>query len=729
MKNNKTRKILPKLSKQEQKQICGKYANTYQPIEINIDEKMDQKKYDDLEKQTVKELRKAIAPSKIKAVDDFYSYINYKWLQEDQRSENQKYIVQVDDFRLLQDKVYRELLEIVKEYIAHPKTKKQQVIKDFYESMIKSDTVKQVKDYANQLVNFIDEFRKDGKNIWLLLGYINTNEIVSWGSPFTWSLNPDDKEPTKFRCYINPVQVTLLDINVYFEDGTDVEYKKKYKAEYLKYLRKMFTFVFGPHHTYRVEDVFDVEVKMLYAMGCQSGIKEDPNGYNKVFTKDAISKYQFDWPELALGLGFKETPEFFVTSSLNYLKCGTELLLKEWTTDPWRTYWIYIYIRQQILFNSEGYTIHYEFRGKFERGIQDPPAKYTKEKVLDKDSIYPVFGLGFAFNTFLSNEYYDRYENKQYISYVRNLAEDLKTVFTRIIERNTWLQPKTKKYALLKFKHFQFIIGKPKDLREDPLLQYNKDECWGNLLKCSYWRHRHAVHLEGKPVIDIPVIDWSQSPLKFIGTQAYVVNACYTPAKNSIYIPLGYIQKPFVDLDERGIEYNLAYIGYTLGHEMSHSLDDWGSKYDYEGKLNDWWTPEDKKHFKKIQNDVIKQYEVFASYDGIKFDATMSIGEDLADISGLAICLEYLRDFQLKNKDILPIRSLSYNAFFVYFAYQYRQQVNKKAIAAQLKTNPHPLDKYRTNVPLSRSPIFRGNYNIQKDDKMYWPSTNRVWED
>jgi hypothetical protein len=107
----------------------------------------------------------------------------------------------------------------------------------------------------------------------------------------------------------------------------------------------------------------------------------------------------------------------------------------------------------------------------------------------------------------------------------------------------------------------------------------------------------------------------------------------------------------------------------------------------------------------------------------------MSIGEDLADISGLAICLEYLRDFQLKNKDILPIRSLSYNAFFVYFTYQYRQQVNKKAIAAQLKTNPHPLDKYRTNVPLSRSPIFRGNYNIQKGDKMYWPSTNRVWED
>ena len=56
-----------------------------------------------------------------------------------------------------------------------------------------------------------------------------------------------------------------------------------------------------------------------------------------------------------------------------------------------------------------------------------------------------------------------------------------------------------------------------------------------------------------------------------------------------------------------------------------------------------------------------------------------------------------------------------------------RQKLSKKAIAAQLKTNPHPLDKYRTNVPLSRIPVFRVINDIEKGDKMYWPSTNRVW--
>jgi putative endopeptidase len=202
----------------------------------------------------------------------------------------------------------------------------------------------------------------------------------------------------------------------------------------------------------------------------------------------------------------------------------------------------------------------------------------------------------------------------------------------------------------------------------------------------------------------------------------------YAATENSITIPLAYLQKPFIDLEERGIEYNLTRIGFTIGHEMSHALDDWGSQYDYTGKLHNWWTEKDVKSFKKIQTDVVKQYEAFAAQDGIIFDAWPSIGEDLADISGLTICREYLRDFQLKNEDDLPIVKLSFEAFFVYFAIQQRQQISKKAILAQLKTNPHPLDKYRCNVPLSRLPTFRVIYDIKKGDKMWWPSTNRVWE-
>jgi predicted metalloendopeptidase len=720
----KSKKIKYKKHKTKKNPIkdCSKTFNSYNTFEDKLEQVygdiFSSEKFN-LEKEDIKDLKKAVSPSNINPRTDFYSYINERWLNEKELDDAQKYIVQVDSFRLVQDKVFRELIEIVQNYIKNNNNKLSSELDKFYKSHLKLNTEADIKKYCNETLKDIDNIIENGSP-WELLGLTNNNETVAYGSPFVWSLNPDDKNPSVFRCYIDQPQLSLIDINIYFDDGTDVEYKKKYKLKFFEYLYQLFEHSFGPNHGFNMEDIFIVETDLIMAMSCTAikGKKADST-YNKITTKEALEKYNFDWKSFSKLLGFKYTPEFFIASNLNYLKCGTELLLKEWNSKKWRTYWIYLFIRQINRWNWEGRELMFEFHGKFVKG----------QEALLKSDIAPVFALGFGFNTFLTNQYIENYQNEQRLNYVKTMAEDLKTVFIRIVKRNKWLQPQTKEKALKKLYNFNIEVGSPKILRDDPILNYSSDDAYGNILKIVKWRHNEAVNLEGKKVIDIPVIDWSQVPAKFTGTQAYVVNASYTPSKNGIYIPLGYIQKPFVDLEERGIEYNLAHIGFTLGHEMSHALDDWGSKYDETGKLIDWWTDKDKKKFEKIKADVIKQYEVYASYDGIKFDAAPSIGEDLADISGLAIAREYLRDFQLKNEDILPIKALSFEAFFVYFAYQQRQKISKKAIAAQLKTNPHPLDKYRTNVPLSRMPIFREIYKVKKGDKMWWHSTNRVWDE
>ena len=214
-----------------------------------------------------------------------------------------------------------------------------------------------------------------------------------------------------------------------------------------------------------------------------------------------------------------------------------------------------------------------------------------------------------------------------------------------------------------------------------------------------------------------------------IGQQPYIVNAFYTSHSNSIFIPLAYLQTPFIDLEQRGIEYNLASIGYTLTHEMCHSLDETGSKYDDNGNLFDWWTKKDKKEYKKIKDDIISQYNTYALRDGVKFDASIGIGEDIADIAGLWICQEYLRDYQLNKEYISPIIRLSFETFFIYFALLQKQFIYKKAIASQLISNPHPLNKYRTNIPLSRLNLFRSLYNIKKGDGMWWHNSCSVIED
>ena len=59
-------------------------------------------------------------------------------------------------------------------------------------------------------------------------------------------------------------------------------------------------------------------------------------------------------------------------------------------------------------------------------------------------------------------------------------------------------------------------------------------------------------------------------------------------------------------------------------------------------------------------------------------DGSLSSGENLADISGLEICVEYLRDFQEKNDDNVPIKSLSFHIFFVLLELQYKRKIPEK---------------------------------------------------
>jgi predicted metalloendopeptidase len=667
-------------------------------------------------KEFVKELLSKFAPNSIKPENNFYDYINYQWLQNVSVKKQLDYIVQIDDFRLTQDAVYKELNEIVLDYIKTHTNTLSTNLHNFYNSIIKMNEIEYSKKLSAETVKNVDSLIA-GNNLWKLLAFINRDEMIADAAPFVWSLNPDNKNPEIFRCYINPHQFALVDLNVYFDDGTDVQYKNKYRNTFYKYCKQIFDTCLGKGHGLKSSDVFDVEVDIFNALGCTKVEKGIEQTYNKVLALDCFEKYGFNWNEFSAELGFKKSPSFFITSSLNYLKCGTELMSKNWTSSKWRTYWIWILIRKIARLTKHWEKITFEFYGNFERG---------QTGINKSDAVSASLYLSIPFNTFLTNQYVSKFQDTQSIEYVKTMCNDLKIVFNRILQRNIWLSPKTKKYALHKLNKLQFVIGKPSNLRDDPALNYG-NSLYDNMNKIHDWRHDRFIELEGQHVIDIPVMDWTQYPVKMTGTQAYIVNAAYTPSKNNIYINLGYIQKPFVDLDERGIEYNLAHLGFTIGHEMSHGFDDWGSQYDAEGKLHDWWTFEDKRKFKEIQKDIIKQYEQFAARDGITFDASIGIGEDLADISGLAICDEYLQDFQENNKDLIPIRYLSYEGFYTYFAFQQRQVIKKKALSAQLKTNPHPLDKYRCNIPLSRSQIFRALYNVKNGDGMAWSNYNTVW--
>ena len=725
-KKNKTTNNSTKKNRRTSKQLeiyCKQHANTFNSFEKEYEKKVNvnTKEHETYIKKKLTNLfNTPFTPSKFTPKNDYYTYINYSWITNKSKElkAKAKHYVQIDSFRMVQEKVYYELIDIIKEYIKNNDSPKTNAIKNVYNSLHNLDNKSAEKyiEYYLQLTNT----RIASGNLYRILGGQNTNEIISWASPIVWNVLRDEQNIKYYKSTISAPKLALYDYVLYIENPADSPFTKKYKAnvkrEYLKFISTMFNLVLGKNHGLKAMDVWDCEYNILTALGCDS-VKNDNLGYN-ILTHEEGLKYGFDWNEYATQIGYKNVPKTFICTSLNYLKCMMELLQTNdaWQSLKWKTYYYYINFKQIIRFHSKWRILYYNFHGKF---IKGQPIPYPRE-------LYPVFGMSFCFNTFLTNEYINKNKDQRYIDYTHNMASDLLTVYKRIIRRNTWMSPSTKKYALLKLEHIKLDVGSPKILREDPVLNYDNKEAYQNMLKLAHWRSKKFIDLDGTSSdTDIPVIDWEE--FKMVGKQSYIVNAYYTPTENAIYVPLAYLQKPFIDLEERGIEYNLAFIGYTLAHEMSHCLDNSGSKYDEKGNLHNWWTEQDLKKFNLKIKNVIKQYETFASYDGIKMDATLSTGENLADISGLAICQEYLQDFQQNNNDIGPIQALSFEAFFTYIAIQSRQKIFDKAINAQLKINPHPLDKYRTNCPLARLELFRSLYNIKKGDKMYWDSTDTIW--
>jgi putative endopeptidase len=548
------------------------------------------------------------------------------------------------------------------------------------------------------------------------------SELIKPNAPISWNVMPDLKHPEIVRNYINipPANYGGLDqlITIFdTDDAATIKRKKEFKRKFFEYLQELFDIIYGKeNHHLDPEAMLQVNYEILNSIK-NHDVKEKVF-YNVVTKKESIDKLGFDWSKFALALGYKKVPDFFISDSLSYVKSIMNIINAKWKTPAWISWWKYLFIKNISRFHKGISHIYFNFSRKYVQGISSHMPT----------EIGPIFIMSLGFDKAISEEYVKRYRSQKVIDYVNNIAENIRSIFIKKIKRNTWLTPKTKAAALMKLEHIKFVIGDSANgLHDDPDIKYSPIDPWGNLTKIYLSRLKKYIDMEGKSsaLLNFPYIDLKN--LRLSGRQIYIVNAFYTPAKNDIYIPLAYLQKPFVDLDERGIEYNLAYIGFTIGHELAHSLDNTGSKFDYTGKLVNWWSPQDFKIYNQKLDNIKKQYVLFAKRDGVILDPNLSIGENCADIIGVSLCEEYLQDFQLKNDDVVSIKYLSFKGYYNYVAIQMRQVISKKALKAQAGTNPHPPDKYRVNVPLSRLKIFKSIYNIKKTDKMYWHNHDVIW--
>jgi putative endopeptidase len=180
-------------------------------------------------------------------------------------------------------------------------------------------------------------------------------------------------------------------------------------------------------------------------------------------------------------------------------------------------------------------------------------------------------------------------------SMVANLVAALKDDLTTL----SWMSDETRQKAIAKLEAYVRKIGYPDKWRDYEALRVNRGAYYNNAIAAGEFDFRRNLGKIGKPV---DRTEWGMSPP--------TVNAYYNPQFNEIVFPAGILQPPFYD-PKADDAFNYGGMGAVIGHEMTHGFDDQGARFDANGNLVMWWTPDDYKKFTDRTNCVVKQFDSF----------------------------------------------------------------------------------------------------------------------
>ena len=311
----------------------------------------------------------------------------------------------------------------------------------------------------------------------------------------------------------------------------------------------------------------------------------------------------------------------------------------------------------------------------------------------------------------LAKLYVERYASADDKAEVEKMTQTILEAYKNRLASNTWMTEESKQAAIKKIEKLSVRVGYPDNIEEypDPGYEIRSIREGGNLLeyRCGYCLRYFETAAELlKEGSDVSKDTWSMLP--------QTVNAMYEPSTNSITIPAGILHAPIYERSA-SFETNLGGIGTVIAHEISHALDSLGSKFDENGNLRNWWQEKDEKAFEEICERVVDAYNKIEVLPGQYIDGQQTLGENIADIAGMACILDIAGEDNPRLGDL-----------FTSYAIIWRMKADSSYIKMQLQADSHAPDAVRVNRVLSNFDIFENYYDIRMGDGMYLPSEERI---
>ena len=288
--------------------------------------------------------------------------------------------------------------------------------------------------------------------------------------------------------------------------------------------------------------------------------------------------------------------------------------------------------------------------------------------------------------------------------------------FQNRIEVLDWMSEDTKTKAIEKLDKFTVKIGYPDEWEDYSTLDVKEGNSYAeNMLAVANWQIKKNLADINEPV---DKKEWGMAP--------QTVNAYFNPLNNEIVFPAAILQPPFYNYTADDAV-NYGGIGAVIGHEISHAFDDSGSRFDGDGNLNNWWTPEDLAEFEKRGNALAEQYSSIEVLDSVNINGKFTLGENIGDLGGVLGAYDGLQ--LLFKKEGRPDDIDGFTAeqrFFMSWATVWRTLTREDALRTQIKTDPHSPGIYRATQPLKNIDAFYEAFDIKDGDAMYLPPEKRV---
>lgn len=631
----------------------------------------------------------------VRPQDDLFRHVNGRWLDHtDIPSDKARW----GTFFVLAEEAEKAVRQIIEEAQAAPGGGEERKFGDLYASFMDAERVEQlgsepIKEAlaAAQAVSTIPE----------LLATLGRLERLGIAGPYQLFVDTDPGNPHRYLVFFEQAGISLPDESYYREDRF-----APVREAFAGHVQRMFELAGVSEAPERAQRVFELETAIASHHWDNVASRDSEKTYNLFTWQEA----QAEGPDLGGWLAALDPPAGSfdeVVLRQPSFSTGLASLLSEDRLSAWRDWLCWRVIHDAAGYLSDNFVReNFDFYGRTLTGTPKLRDRWKRGVSLVEGAMGEAVGRA----------YVARHFPPQAKDRIDVLVDNLLEAYRQSIETLEWMGSDTRRRALEKLDKFTPKIGYPAKWRDYSTLTIDPTDLMANVRAARAFEFHRQLGKVGKP---IDREEWFMTP--------QTVNAYYNPGMNEIVFPAAILQDPFFDA-ERDDAANYGAIGAVIGHEIGHGFDDQGSKYDGDGRLTDWWTPEDRKAFETRTRSLIEQYNALAPAQtpDQHVNGALTIGENIGDLGGLGIAWKaYLVSLQGKEAPILDGLTGA-QRFFLAWARGWRQKSRDEEVSRLLAIDPHSPNEFRCNQIVRNLDEFYDSFEVTEGDGLWLEPQARV---